>query len=176
MPPIALPLEQKYGKGPPKDAAEVLAFRVAMQDAGLPKPEACYVSAWLGGAPTEKFPGWKFWDWTGRQTVKEACADEGSVSSVDFALGKLAKLDQALADLVRAKAGEHQARQEANEDRNVAEDTARFWDQLDVALSFDVGGFKVTWRHIALGVAGVVVVVGGVRIVRWLAGPAKAAA
>lgn len=143
----------KYGNGLAKSSMEVYDFLAAMRAAGLTEAEACVAGAWLGGAPPEKFEGWKFWDYTHRQTAKEAC--DTTVNVAD-AMQVLAKRDVQLFTLAKAKAEQKQWKEDKSEAENVDQDVAELKDRIGAKLSFDLAGITITPKDLAIGLAIVV--------------------
>ena len=160
---LAPGLFAKYGNGIAKSGAESSEFLQAMRSVGLSDDQACVLAAWLGGAPPEKFDGWKVWEYTPRQTAKEFCKADLDVQDL---LQELRKRDFELATLVEAKATQKQYREAENEQRNVDEDVEKLKDKVSKALSLNVFGFEVTPKDLGIAVLGVAVVVIGVKVAR----------
>ncbi len=156
-------LADKFGSGPVKGGAEVLAFQDAMRDAGLTDTEACVVGAWLGGAPAEHLKGWNPINYTWRETAPEACDSNLDVTAT---VARLGKLDAELSSLVNAKANGQQWLQTTNEERNVDEDVAKLKKKASAALSFDVLGVTVTPQMLLVGAVLAVGAVVAVKVAR----------
>lgn len=167
---LAPGLFAKYGNGIAKSGAESSEFLQAMRSVGLSDDQACVLAAWLGGAPPEKFDGWKVWKYTPRQTAKEFCNADLDVQDL---LQELRKHDFELATLVEAKATQKQYIESKNEQRNVDEDVEKLKDKVSKALTVGVFGFEVTPKDIGialLGLAGIAVVVRFASSVRKVVG------
>lgn len=157
-------LAKAFPDGPLHGVAWVSACIDVMRGLGVPELAVCVAGAYVGGVPESRGL------FEAGDTIKSQCKALApgvfdSVPSVEDALSQVGKRDPDLAHYLRTQGAGWQARQEANRERNEAQDLRRFLTHPFDYLAWAFPESKGLWAGLgrALVIGGVTVfVVGGV--------------